>query len=282
MDKNKVRFGLKNVHYAPLSIADNGTFTFGTPVPIPGAVNMSVSKSGETAEFYADDGVYFELGDNGGYDGDLEIALIPDAFRVYAMGETMDDNGVLTEQSVPTLGHFALLFEFTGDKNAVRHVLYNCTATQNDVAGKTREKNIEVQTETLHLSARGLPNGGPVKTKTGESTDSGVYEGWYGSVYLSSDAAAAAKLSALSVGATLTPAFDPSITSYTATLSAASSAVSATAASGASAAITVNGSAHTSGQDATWSTGTNTVVVTATKAGLRSTSYTITVTKTAS
>ena len=56
---NKVKFGLKNVHYATVTFASDGAATFGTPVAIPGAVDMSLSKNGDTYEFYADDGVYF-------------------------------------------------------------------------------------------------------------------------------------------------------------------------------------------------------------------------------
>lgn len=183
MDQNKVKYGLKNVHYATLTYSSAGTPVYGTPVAIPGAVSMSLSRTGDTYEFYADDGVYFELGNNAGYEGDLEIALIPESFRVDCLGETLDNKNVLMEGDNPTPGHFALLFEFTGDKHAIRHALYNCTATQNDVAGSTKGESVEVQTETLNLKAKALPNGGKVKAKTAASTDATVYSGWYGSVY---------------------------------------------------------------------------------------------------
>lgn len=180
---NKVRYGLKNVHYATVTFASDGTPTFGTPVAIPGAVSASLSKQGDTYTFYADDGSYFELGDNASYEGDLVIALIPQSFRVAALGETLDGKGVLFEDSNPTKGHFALLFEFTGDQNAVRHVLYNCTASENTLEGQTKGENIEVQPETLTITAKALPNGGPVKAKTGDTTDSTVYDAWYTTVH---------------------------------------------------------------------------------------------------
>lgn len=180
---NKVRYGLKNVHYATVTFASDGTPTFGTPVAIPGAVSANLSKNGDTYTFYADDGSYFELGDNASYEGDLVIALIPQSFRTAALGETLDGKGVLFEDSNPTRGHFALLFEFTGDVNAIRHVLYNCTAAENTIEGQTKGENIEVQPETLTITAKALPNGGPVKAKTGDTTDATVYSEWYTTVH---------------------------------------------------------------------------------------------------
>ena len=280
MPNNKVKFGLKNVHYAPVTFSD-GVPSFATPVAIPGAVSLSLSINGEPENFYADDGVFFVINNNMGYEGDLEVALIPESFRTGPLGEVLDANNVLVEQADRQLSPFALLFEFDGDQKHIRHVLYNCTASRPSVESATKEDPIEVKTETLNIKAAPLPDG-IVKAKTGDNTDSTVYEGWYGSVYVAQDSSNIAKLSALSVGADLTPAFDPNITNYTATTSSASGTVSATAADSASATILVNGSAHTSGQSASWSSGTNTVVVSVTKSGYISRTYTVTVTKTGS
>ena len=56
---NKVKFGLKNCHYAKATLdPDTNAVTFGTPVAIPGAVNLSLDPEGDTEPFYADDMVY--------------------------------------------------------------------------------------------------------------------------------------------------------------------------------------------------------------------------------
>ncbi len=185
MDKNKVRYGLKNVHYAPLTIAADGTPSYETPVRIPGAVTLALNKNSSRVMFAADDDKgYFELDDNTSFDGDLAIALIPESFRTGPLGEVKDDNGVLVTEAEHELAPFALLFEFTGDKRGIRHVVYNCTASEDEMSGETRGENTEVHTETLKLSARNLPNKGKVKAKTGDTTSSTVYDNWYNEVYL--------------------------------------------------------------------------------------------------
>lgn len=180
---NKVKYGLKNVHYAVVTFASDGTPTFGSVVAIPGAVDMSLSKNGDTTEFYADDGVYFEIADNVYYEGDLELALIPDSFRTAVLNETLDAKNVMFEGADAAKVHFALLFEFTGDVNAIRHVLYNCTAQESEISGTTKGENIEVKTEKLHIVAKPLPGGGNIKAKTGATTDATTYSGWYSAVY---------------------------------------------------------------------------------------------------
>lgn len=184
---NKVKYGLKNVHFSNITFGSDGTPTFATPVAIPGAVNISLSKQGDSDTFYADDGVYFEVANEAGYEGDLEIALIPEAFRTGPLGETLDNKGVLVESTGATKGHFALLFEFAADAKAIRHVLYNCTASQNEVAGETKGENTTVQTEKLNIKAKPLPDG-KLKAKTGDTPDNTTYEGWYDSVYLTAAA----------------------------------------------------------------------------------------------
>ena len=182
---NKVKFGLKNCHYAIATLDPvTNQVTFGTPVAIPGAVNLSLDPEGDVNPFYADDMVYYTTVANNGYSGDLEIALIPESFRKDVLKETEDSNGVLVEDSMVETERFALLFEFSGDKRKIRHCMYYCSAARPNIEGKTNEASKEVQTEKLQLTATPLPNG-MVKVKTGANTDDTVYNNWYQSVYMS-------------------------------------------------------------------------------------------------
>ena len=183
MPNNKVKYNLKNAHYALLTYGTDDVPIYGTPVPMPGSVSISLDANGEPENFYADGIAYYVINNNMGYDGDLELALIPESFRTDVLGETLDANNVLVENSNTELAAFALLFEFDGDQRHIRHVLYNCSASRPGIEGKTNEDSKEVQTETLTIKATPLSDG-IVKAKTGNTTDATTYNDWYKAVYL--------------------------------------------------------------------------------------------------
>lgn len=180
---NKVKFNICNVHYAAIAAGEDGENTFGTPVAMPGAVSLSLDPNGEPESFYADGVEYYVINNNMGYDGDLELAMIPESFRTEILREEADENKVLVENCNAETGSFALLFEFDGDVKKIRHVLYNCSAARPNIESTTNEEEIEVQTETLAITAAPLANG-YVKARTGDSTTDTVYTGWYTAVYL--------------------------------------------------------------------------------------------------
>lgn len=185
---NKVKYNLKNVHAAKMTenaVDGASAFSYAAPKAIPGAVSVSLEAEGDTSPFYADGIVYFRSETNNGYSGDLEIALIPEWFRTEILQETLDSKGVLVESSdVGESVKFALMFEFDGDVNAIRHVLYNCTASRPSIESSTKEEKIEPGTEKLSITADPRPDG-LVKARTGDTTDREAYENWYKSVYVS-------------------------------------------------------------------------------------------------
>ena len=185
--KNKVKFNIRNVHYAKLTVSETGEVTFAKPVPMPGAVSLSLDPNGEPSVFYADGYAYYTISNNQGYEGDLELALVPESFRTDILKETMDSNSVLIEDATVETEKFALLFEFDGDVKKIRHVLYNCIASRPTIESSTKEDEIEVKTETLSITASPL-SGGYVKARTSDTTTEEAYEGWYQAVYLPTDA----------------------------------------------------------------------------------------------
>ena len=110
--------------------------------------------------------------------GEVASASVIDAFLKW-----LDDNKVLVESSgVGESVKFALLFEFDGDVNAIRHVLYNCSASRPSIESETKEDTIEPGTETLSITADPRSDG-LVKARTGDTTETDAYNNWYTSVY---------------------------------------------------------------------------------------------------
>ena len=180
---NKVQYGLKNVYYATVTVGTNSV-TYGSPVAWPGAVSLSLSAEGETNKFFADNVEYFTAIANNGYSGDFESAMVPETFRTDIMGETAGTgakSGMLYEDATVQPKAFALMFQFEGDANATRHVLYNCKMTRPDIESSTTEEGIEVQTVTGEINASPRAFDSIVKASCA-NTASTAYTSWFTTV----------------------------------------------------------------------------------------------------
>lgn len=179
---DKVQFNLKNVHYA-VQTASGDAPTWDTPVKVPGAVNLSLDQQGELTKFYADGIVYWQSSSNNGYEGDLEMALIPDQMLMDIWGYTKTEtDNVLIENATVEPKAFALLFEIDGDVNGRRYCLYNCSGTRPGISSKTNESTKEPQTQSFTVSAVPLENG-KVLARTTDETTSQVKNEWFSEVY---------------------------------------------------------------------------------------------------
>ncbi len=180
--KNKVKYGLENVYYSKLT-----GITYAAPVAIEGAVSISLKASGDTASVYADNVEYFGFETNNGYDGSIDFVLIPDDFRTDILAETVDTNGVVSENSDARSSEFALMFQFAGDVTNKRHILYRCKCTRPNIESETVKEKTENKNESLDIKVRPMLSGTlkhQIKASIDNSTEhAAVYDAWFSKVY---------------------------------------------------------------------------------------------------
>lgn len=155
---------------------------YDTPIKLPGAVSLSLEQQGELTPFYADGIKYYVAASNGGYQGDLEIALITDEFREKILGETKDTNGVLIENSNVEAKEFALGFQIDGDTEPTLFWFYNCTATRPNVEAKTASDSKEPDVDKLTISCAASEDG-TVRAKTTKESYEKAKAKWFTEVY---------------------------------------------------------------------------------------------------
>lgn len=187
MSADKVKFGIKNVHIFPITAVNEGVPTYGSPIAVPGAVSFSMSAQGDINKFYADNIVYYQSSANNGYEGDLTLALIPEAFYQQIFGQIPDANGVMTENASIEAKSFAMTFEEDGDQTGTKFVLYNCTATRPTKELQTIEDSKTPVTQQLTVSAVPLASG-DVMGMTTSTTPDATKNNWHNAVYLATGA----------------------------------------------------------------------------------------------
>ena len=146
-------------------------------------MSLSLAAQGDLYKFYADNIAYYRNENNAGYEGDLELALIPDDFAQNALGNELDSTDkVLIEKVENGQREFALGFQIENDVKNTRFWLYDCVATRPSIDGETKEDKIEAQTEKIKISSTPTDEG-IVRTKTTVDTPQATYDGWFSEVW---------------------------------------------------------------------------------------------------
>ena len=179
---NKIKYGLKNVYRAKITNT-NGVITYATPVAIKGAVSLSISPDITRTPIPADDNPeYAVMTEDNGYTGDIEFQVLSDDDRVELFGSTVNDDGILIESKDDVPNPVALLFEFDGDANKTRHLLYNCLCTKSNVESETGKTN---KTDKCSFTARPTEDTGHIKAKVDNTAENAaLYSGWFSEVYV--------------------------------------------------------------------------------------------------
>lgn len=186
--ENKVKFGLKNVHIAPItsekldySTSEEDAYTYGDWFRFPGAVNFQASSKSSATDFFADNGVYATTYADNGYDISFEVAKLTKEFKQKILQE-IDGRQKASSKPVP----FALAGEIDGDKQNTRFIFWHCEITKRpDFNAKTNEDSPTPQTDTLTAVAGKRVDTEDIKSEA--TPDYTVYESLYTAVPKPSD-----------------------------------------------------------------------------------------------
>ena len=182
--KNRVSFGLSNMHYAVVTetVQDDGSIktTYGTPKAWNGAVNLDLSQEGSLDNFYADDMAYYTVASNAGYSGSFESALIPDDIYTEVFGMVKGEDGTTAEYSDAETKYIAIMFEVSGDAQKRKFCFYRCMLTRPNVGSSTTTDTKEVKTQSVDIKISPRPDDRLVKVYADD--DSASYATWYDAV----------------------------------------------------------------------------------------------------
>lgn len=176
--ENKVNFGFKNVHIAP--ILNNGEY--GEIFKLNGGVNFEADPEGDTMNFSADDDPnYFTQSANNGYAGSLEVAAINEKFATEILGIIKDRNGVMIENTDAKIKEFAMMFEVDGDIQKRRLLFYRVIASRPTIKAKTTEESPDPEAIKMDIKAVKNKNG-DVRAYVGQ--DKEAYNTFFDNVYI--------------------------------------------------------------------------------------------------
>lgn len=179
----KLTYGISRMAYALKSVGDNNAISYGTPVALPGAYEISLPSDGDTVRVYADNVTYFKTNVNSGYDGNIGLYTLPDSFYTDILGQTKDTDGTIIEAGNDVMAEFALLGEFaTETAQTKRFVFWNCVAGRPDFASSTKEETIEPNQLSIPITATALEGTEFIKgTILGDSTVA-AWASWFTAV----------------------------------------------------------------------------------------------------
>lgn len=152
---NKVMFGVSNLYVGLYEVANDGTVTLGTPVHVPGTVNITMEAESEENSFYADNVKYWTGYSDNGYTGEIENALFDDTFKTTFMNYIQLDDGGIAQIKGQKNKQVFFIFQADGDQENRRMIVYNVALGQINREYATIEDSIEPQTATLPFTVNG-------------------------------------------------------------------------------------------------------------------------------
>lgn len=152
---NKVEFGISELHVGTYSVDSDDVVTLGEPYHQKGAVSFSPEEQSELNQFFADNIPYWSAYTGGSFEGDLEVAMFDDAFKIAFLGyKTLKDGGLAIVKNT-TKPSVYIAFQVEGDDESRRVILYNAQFGGITREYATVEENVEPTTETCPVTVNG-------------------------------------------------------------------------------------------------------------------------------
>lgn len=155
MAKNKVEFGISNLHVGAYNVADDGTVTMGTPYHQAGAISFSPEQDSNENNSYADNIAYWSEYSEGPFSGDLVTMLFDDEFKTQFLGYVTTNKGGIGQVKNAVKKKVYIAFEILGDKEKRRAIFYNCSLGAITREYATVEEEKEPANETLPITCVG-------------------------------------------------------------------------------------------------------------------------------
>lgn len=154
-DKNKVEFGLSQLHVGTYELDDYGDVVLGPAYHQKGAVSLSVDAESDSNDFYADNVKYWSNFSDNGFTGSIEVAKFDRDFLTQFLGYVQLADGGIGKVKGAKTPNVYIAFQTEGDSEARRVIMYNCALGAISREYSTTEDSIEPVTESVELTVTG-------------------------------------------------------------------------------------------------------------------------------
>jgi hypothetical protein len=151
----RIVHGNKNFGYAPINVND-GVYSFGAPVMLPGMVSSSMEVTQDSTSVYADDKTYCKVKGAKARNIDIVLRYISPEYAEY-LGFHVNDNGGISDTGA--FPNHCIFFESedfnceTGLETTTLHYLYNVQGSEPNKETATDEEEVTAQEITVSYSA---------------------------------------------------------------------------------------------------------------------------------